>query len=210
MPRRPLRTPRERVGRLPNVALPPPRDGISDVLHRALIEGEPSAFSEAVRSLEPSMLRTAMQFVKSPDDAQDIVQETWMAALTAIDRFEGRAALRTWLFRILAYRARAWAKKRYRSVPLSHLGLDADTLPGVPLHQTVPLRPDLALDLEEARRRVAHALGELPARQRAVVLQRAVHGASAEEVSKALGVSRANQRVLLHRARGRLRRQLAA
>lgn len=209
MSTRPLRTPRERVGSLPNVALPPP-DGGSEMLHRALIDGDPAAFREAVRSLEPSMLRTAMAVVRSADDAHDVVQETWLAALTAIDRFEGRAALRTWLFRILTYRARSWARKRRRSVPLSHLGFEGGDLPGLPLHQKAPTRPDVAFDIKEGLHRVARAIRVLPARQRAVMTQRAVRGASPDEVSKALGVSRSNQRVLLHRARSRLRRQLAA
>lgn len=210
---RPLRTPRERVGTLPNADLPPPAraDGRpEDPLHRALLERDPRALREAVRDLEPDLLRAARFHVRSHDDAQDVVQDTWMAALRGIPRFEGRAALKTWLFRILSYRARSQARRADRCVPFSELGLDADLLPGPALLQRPSPSPDALLAASELRRGVAEALQGVPRRQRAVFRLRDVEGLSPEEVCHRLEVTGANQRVLLHRARARIRRHLGA
>lgn len=212
MERRPLRTPRERVGTLPNADLPPPSDEQgrrSDLLHRALVERDSDALREAVRSLEPDLLRAALCHLRSPDDAQDAVQETWMAALGAVRRFEGRATLKTWLFRILSYRARTLARTARRSVPLSHLGREADDLPVPPLHQRPPLPPDALLLAAEVRRGIDDALEGVPRRQRAVFRLRDLEGLSPEEVCSRLALTGPNQRVLLHRARARVRRHLS-
>lgn len=210
---RPLRTPRERVGTLPNADLPPPARGDArrqDPLHRALLERDPRALRDAVRDLEPDMLRAARFHVRSHDDAQDVVQDTWMAALRGVRRFQGRAALKTWLFRILSYRARSVARRADRCVPLSELGLDADLIPGPALLQQPFPSPDALLVAEELRRGVAEALEGIPERQRAVFHLRDVEGLSPEEVSRRLEVTGPNQRVLLHRARVRIRRHLYA
>lgn len=205
MPSRPLRTPRERVGTLPNAVLPPP-DSASPLLDRALLSGDEAAFNEAVRHLEPAMLRAAMLYVRSRDDAHDAVQETWIAALEGIARFEGRSTLRTWLFRILSFRARAVARRSRRTVPLSQLGYEGDALPGRPLFDRLPAQPDALLIAKEVRRRIASALRDMPRSQRHALLLRA-RGYSAGEVSDRLRVSGANERVLLHRARARVRRE---
>ena len=213
MERRPLRTPGERVGTLPNADLPPPppdNGHSSDLLHRALVEHDARALQEAVRRLEPDLLRAAMCHVRSPDDAEDAVQETWMAALRAVRRFEGRATLKTWLFRILSYRARTLARRTGRCIPLSHLRRDADHLPAPPLHQRPPVSPDTLLMAAEVRRDIDEALEGVPRRQRSVFHLRDVEGLSSEEVSRRLDVSGPNQRVLLHRARARIRRHLGA
>ena len=217
MRRRELRSPEERVGTLGNTALPPPDEeeppSIDTLLYRALVEGDDVSLEAAVRHLRPEMLRLAAGYVRSEDEAEDVIQDTWIAALAGIHRFEGRASLRTWLLRILTYRARSTGRHRSRFVPLSQVsgapGAAGD--PPAPGPLLVCSRPDpeetaIARDL---RTRVGHALSELPRRQREVVRLRDLEGWTPKEVCARLRVSTGNQRVLLHRARLRLRASVA-
>lgn len=217
MKRRELRSPEQRVGRLGNTALPPPETdtapSIERLLRRALMRGDDAALERVVHQLRPEMLRLAAAQVRSVDDAEDIVQDTWMAALTAIDRFEGRASLKTWLFRILTYRARSAARHRSRFVPISHLTDGTPVFDHAWAHEPAMTSADpdpeqtlLGVDL---RRRVEAALAELPTRQRQVVRLRDLEGWSPREVCSRLRLSPVNQRVLLHRGRLQLRQKVA-
>ncbi len=213
---RALRNPEERGGTLGNTALPPPdRNPASTeaLLHRALVRGDDEALERIVRRLRPEMLRLATRHVRSVDEAEDVVQDTWIAALTAIKRFEGRASLRTWLIRILIYRALSAGRRNGRIVPISHVTGASGTAPeppsSVPFLATPPPGPEEAVLAQDLRDRVEEALVTLPDRQREVVRLRDLEGWSPNEVSARLRVSAGNQRVLLHRGRLQLREIVA-
>lgn len=215
---RSLRSPRERVGTLPNADLPPPdatlgKEDRDHLLHRALVQRDENAFAAVARMLRPEMIRIATRYVRSRDDAEDVVQETWLAALTAIHRFEGRASLYTWLLRILGYTARAAGRKAARATPLSQLPFppsDGDLLPQrTPLLMYAAPGPEERLLGRELESRIAACIARLPKRQRQVITLRDLDGRSGAHVSDALGVTQGHQRVLLHRARGEVRRALA-
>jgi RNA polymerase sigma-70 factor (ECF subfamily) len=106
-----------------NAGVPPPeaRVELDTLLRRALVQRDEHALAEAVRRMRPAMSRIAMDHVVSPDDAEDLIQETWLAALHGIGRFQGRALLSTWLLRILSYRARTLRRRAARSMPFSRL-----------------------------------------------------------------------------------------
>lgn len=191
-------------------SLPPPDDPASTLLRRGLLEGDEAAFDRVVRLLEPQLIDTALRLVRSRDDAEDIVQETWIAALGSIHRFEGRSTLRTWLFRILFYQAQSMLRGRRHTTPLSDLHRLQDRLPAFPLLQQTPLRPDEAFAISEGKRAIERELDRMPSTQRRVLWLHDLRGMPPSEIQKELGVSDVNQRVLLHRARGRLRRALAA
>lgn len=217
MKRRELRSPEQRVGQLGNTALPPPATdtapSIEGLLRRALMRGDEAALERVIHRLRPEMLRLAATHVRSVDDAEDVVQDTWIAALTAIDRFQGRASLKTWLFRILTYRARSAARHRGRFVPISQLTDGTPVFDRAWAHEPAMTSPDpdpeqtlLGLDL---RRRIDEALAELPIRQRQVVRLRDLEGWSPKDVCSRLRLSPVNQRVLLHRGRLQLREKVA-
>lgn len=217
MKRRELRSPEQRVGRLGNTALPPPKTesapSTEGLLRRALMRGDEAALERVVHRLRPEMLRIAATHVRSADDAEDVVQDTWIAALAAIERFEERSSLKTWLFRILTYRARSAARHRGRFVPISQLTDGTPVFhhawtrePAMTSPEPDPEENLLGLDL---RRRVETALAELPARQRQVVRLRDLEGWSPQEVRAKLHLSPVNQRVLLHRGRLQLRQKVA-
>jgi RNA polymerase sigma-70 factor, ECF subfamily len=189
----------------------------------ALRDGDEQAFASLVDRHSAAMVRGAMAYVPSRAAAQEVVQETWIAVMRGIDRFEGRASLKTWIFRILTNIAmRAGARER-RSVPFSALAEAEDTggpsvdpdrfLPAdsalFPGHWAImPTRwptPEEGLLAGETREVIAAAIAELPVAQRTVIALRDIEGWSSEEVSQALEISAGNQRVLLHRARSRVR-----
>ena len=189
----------------------------------ALRAGDERAFLGLVESLHGGMVRFARGFVSTESAAEDVVQDTWAAVLQNIARFEGRSALRSWIFGILANLARTRAARDGRSVPLSALApVDAD--PAVDPSEFLPDShprwgghwakwpepwPEQQLLSREAVEHVRCAIERLPAGQRAVIELRDVEGWSSEEVCEALGLSEVNQRVLLHRARSRVRREVA-
>jgi RNA polymerase sigma-70 factor, ECF subfamily len=188
----------------------------------ALREGDESAFLEIVGRYHASMLRVAQVFVQSPAVAEEVVQETWLAVLEGIARFEGRSALRSWIFRILANRARTRAQREARTQPFSSLEdeddgptvdparFQPDDHPQWPGHWSAPPSPwaDARLMAGETLALAQRAIDALPPRQKQVVLLRDVEGCSPEEVCEALGLSDGNQRVLLHRARAAVRAAL--
>jgi RNA polymerase sigma-70 factor (ECF subfamily) len=206
----------------------PPKVRDDGTLVAALRAGDESAFVEVIRRYQPLMLRVARGYVCDAHAAEDVVQETWMAVLEGIDRFEARASLKTWLFRILVKRAITRAGKDGRQVPFSSLGSDdgGDEGPTVaperfldPNHDRWPghwaaqpgdwgALPSDRLLSREVLGRVCAAIEALPPRQRDVIVLRDVGGFCSEEVCAALDLSEGNQRVLLHRARAKVRQEL--
>jgi RNA polymerase sigma-70 factor (ECF subfamily) len=152
----------------------------------------------------------------SDDVAEEVVQDAWLGVVRGIDRFEGRSSLKTWLFHIVANRARSTGVRERRTVPVAIE--DDSSLPGGTFTAggawAAPPTPwtdevENRLVAAEAVERVAASLNELPESQRRVVTLRDVEGLTAEEVCSALGITAANQRVLLHRGRARIRSMLA-
>jgi RNA polymerase sigma-70 factor (ECF subfamily) len=180
--------------------------------------GDEDAFMELVRGLTPSLLRIARMFVPTSALAEDVVQETWLAVLSGIDRFEGRSSLKTWIFRILTNTAKTRGERERRTVPFSALATDEGTFePAVERsrftgtgHWAVLPRgwPEDRLLAKETLSVIERAIERLPPSQRTVVTLRDVEGWSADEVRNALELSETNQRVLLHRGRARVRRAL--
>jgi RNA polymerase sigma-70 factor (ECF subfamily) len=188
----------------------------------ALRDGDESAFLEIVGRYHASMLRIAQVFVHSPAVAEEVVQETWLGVLEGISRFEGRSALRSWIFRILANRARTRAQREARTQPFSSVEEQddgptvdparflPDDHPQWPGHWAAPPSPwaDARLMAAETLALAQRAIDALPPIQKQVILLRDVEGCSPEEVCEALGLSDGNQRVLLHRARAGVRAAL--
>jgi RNA polymerase sigma-70 factor, ECF subfamily len=191
-------------------------------LLQRLRAGDEAAFMDLVDRYGPLMLRIALMHVSSRAVAEEVVQEAWLGVLKGLDRFEGRSSLKTWILRIVANQARSRGEREWRSVPVSSL-TPADEEPAVdparfrpfddpryPGGWTLPPAPlpEEQLLAEETLARVREAIAALPARQQEVILLRDVEGWEPEEVSEALGITDGNQRVLLHRARSKVRNEL--
>ena len=190
----------------------------------ALRRGDEATFTDLVNTYSASLLRLAQDFVRTRSVAEEVVQETWLAVLNGIDRFEERASLKTWVYRILVNKAKTRGVREARTVPFSALatGDDERAVPDErfrgaddqwPGHWASPPRsldtvPEVRLLAREARGRIAQALETLPDSQRVVVTLRDVAGWDSDEVCDALGLSEGNQRVLLHRGRAKLRAAL--
>jgi RNA polymerase sigma-70 factor (ECF subfamily) len=181
-------------------------------LVQALRAGDERVFEQLVRMYQGTLLRVAQMYVSSRAVAEEVVQETWLAVLNGIDRFEGRSSLKTWIFRILANRAKTRAQREGRTIPFSALG-DGNSEPAVEPDRfdrghwaSFPTDwPEARLLGDETLQVIDGAIESLPATQRAVITLRDVQGWSAEEVRNALELSETNQRVLLHRARSKVR-----
>jgi RNA polymerase sigma-70 factor (ECF subfamily) len=202
--------------------------GDEDDLVRALRGRDEVAFVTLVRRYNGLMLHVALGHVRTRAVAEEVVQETWCAVLAGIDRFEGRAAFKTWLMRILTNRAKTRGQREARCVPFSSLAEDDDDRPAVDPDRFLPAdhprypggwaaapaewsrTPDECLLSDEVRELIGEAIDRLPARQRTVMALRDVDGCSPEEVCELLDLSEGNQRVLLHRARSRVRGALAS
>lgn len=194
----------------------------------ALQAGDEQAFADLLAEHGPAMLRVAQMYVSSRAVAEEVVQEAWLGVISGIGRFEGRSSLRTWIFRILANRAKTRGEREGRSLPFSSLGgsdpedegatVDADRFhsegPFAGRWTSAPSRwselPESRLVAKETVALAQAAIDELPDTQRAVITMRDVEGWSAEEVRNVLDLSETNQRVLLHRARAKVRRALEA
>jgi RNA polymerase sigma-70 factor (ECF subfamily) len=188
-----------------------------------VLEGDEAAFCALVERLGPGMLRVATSLLGDRGAAEEVVQETWEAALAGLARFEERSSLKTWLFRILVNRARTRRTRDARAVPFSSME-DATQEDSPAVDPSRFLRnghwgndtprawesdtPERLILLRESRKAIEAALAGLPPAQRAVVTMRDVEGFSSEEVCEALQISEANQRVLLHRGRSKLRAAL--
>ncbi|MBA3690180.1 MAG: sigma-70 family RNA polymerase sigma factor [Actinobacteria bacterium] len=195
----------------------------------ALIErlraGDETAFGALVARHQPQMLRVARMYVSTYAVAEEVVQEAWLGILQGLDRFEGRSSLRTWMYRILTNIAKTRGQREGRSVPFSGLtGGDADApavdetwfqgptdrSPGgwASLPKDWRGIPEERLLGHEVRALVRTAIDELPPMQAQVIRLRDLQGWPSTEVCNALEISETNQRVLLHRARARVRRAL--
>jgi RNA polymerase sigma-70 factor, ECF subfamily len=195
---------------------------VRDAGDARLVEGlrarEEAAFVELVRRYHASLLRVARIFTPSAAVAEEVVQETYLAVLKGIDRFEGRSSLKTWIFRILANTAKTRGQRESRSVPFSTLeNAEGSYEPAVERarfagagHWASPPRawPEEQLLSSETREVLAAAIERLPPAQRAVISLRDIEGWSSDEVRNALELSETNQRVLLHRARAKVRSAL--
>lgn len=210
------------VGEIPGPRAPDGRVGREAEELAALRRGDQSAFMTLVRRLHPSMVRVATSYVSSREVGEEVAQDTWVAVLEELDRFEGRSSLRTWIFRILTNQAKTRGSRERRSTPFSALAIqreaeDSPTPPEYFLdaghrwagHWAVPVHswelPEEHLLSSELGRLIRQAVDALPPAQRAVVVLRDGQSLSAHEVCDLLGISEANQRVLLHRGRLRVR-----
>ena len=178
-----------------------------------LLDGDEACFAELVRRYHPTLLRVARYYVASSSSAEDVAQDTWIAVVRGVERFEGRSSFKTWLLRICANRARTVAVKEHRSIPsdpspstptvasqrFDQGGVWSD--PPTPFTEGVDARLDNAALLAAVREAI-DALGDP---QQAVVTLRDVEGLSTEEVAELLGLSVANVRVILHRGRAKVR-----
>jgi RNA polymerase sigma-70 factor (ECF subfamily) len=206
------------------VATPDEREELE--LVQALRQGEEAAFRALVDRYHASMVRLAMSFVSTRATAEEVTQEAWVGVLRGLDRFEGRSSLRTWIFRILTNTAKTRAVREGRQVPFSSLA-DPDDGPAVDPSRfqgsesrwadhwaAPPTRwetvPDASILSGELRNRIDEAIAALPAMQRQVITLRDVDGWGSEEVCNVLELSETNQRVLLHRARSKVRTALEA
>ncbi|MBI5494866.1 MAG: sigma-70 family RNA polymerase sigma factor [Deltaproteobacteria bacterium] len=189
------------------------------VLLERLRRGDEAAFSHLVERHHRPLLRLARSFVSSQAVAEEVVQDTWVAVITGLPTFEARSSLKTWIFRILANRARTRGVREGRSVPFSSLSgddepaVDASRFSANGMWSRPPEAwdgnaPDTILMNGEAMRSLSRAMEELPPAQAAVVTLRDVAGMDSAEVCSVLEISETNQRVLLHRARSKLRRVL--
>ena len=199
------------------------RSAEADLIHR-LRGGDEAAFVCLVNAHSASLRRFALAFVPNDAVAEEVVQETWLAVLTGIARFEGRSSVKTWIFKILANRAKTRAIRERRTINFSELDdpFEPDqpavdparflpaSHPTWPGHWASPLdtwsaSAEDAVVGRETMGVLQRELDRLPASQRVVVALRDVQGWPAAEVCEVLGLSEANQRVLLHRGRSRLR-----
>jgi RNA polymerase sigma-70 factor (ECF subfamily) len=174
--------------------------------------GDEAAFATLVRRYHSHLLRFAESLVPSRAVAEEVVQDTWLGVVRGIDRFEARSSVKTWLFRILINRARSAGAREVRTLPLGDDVLEgrfaasgAWSQPPEPWADTV----DARVVADKLAGRVRECLPLLPDGQRQVLVLRDIEGIDGDEVCDLLGLSAGNQRVLLHRARARLRALLA-
>jgi RNA polymerase sigma-70 factor, ECF subfamily len=186
--------------------------------------GDEAAFEALVARHYATMLAVAQTYVKGRAVAEEVVQEAWLGVINGLDRFEGRSSLKTWIISILVNQAKTRGAREARSVPFTSLApegeepaVDADRFRGpeesYPGHwRAFPgdwgRSAAAAVQDRETLRVVMAAIADLPAAQQTVIRMRDVEGYSSEEVCTALDVSEGNQRVLLHRARSRVRAAL--
>jgi RNA polymerase sigma-70 factor, ECF subfamily len=188
--------------------------------------GDEQAFEALVARHYGTMMAVAQTYVKTRAVAEEVVQEAWLGVLQSLDRFEGRSSLKTWILAILVNKAKTRGVREARSVPFASLAPEHDEpaveperfrgpQDGFPGHwRAYPgnwgAAPDVALEDRETLRVAMRAIAALPLAQQTVIRMRDVEGYSSEEVCAALEVSAANERVLLHRARSRVRAALEA
>jgi RNA polymerase sigma-70 factor (ECF subfamily) len=198
-----------------------------EVLVAALRRRDEDAFAWLLDHYDGPLRRMARTFVATGADADEMVAETWLGVIKGIDRFEGRSSLKTWLFQILINQARTRGAREKRSVPFASLGptelsseasdlgfspdrfrTGTEPYPG---HWSTPpdrWRPDEQAERSELQRIILDAIAKLPDVQRQVITLRDVDGWSSEEVCNVLDLTATNQRVILHRARAKVREAL--
>jgi RNA polymerase sigma-70 factor (ECF subfamily) len=190
----------------------------------ALRRGDETAFARLVDLYHASLRRVSRLYISDRSVADEVVQDTWLGVIQGIWAFEGRSSLKTWIFRILINRAKSRAVREGRTVPFARFDAEVDVAEAVvaadrfwpadhptePGDWTHPLRdlgtsPECRLLACEAREQLQNAIEGLPEHQRLVLVLRDVEGRSTEEVCNALGLQESNVRVLLHRARAKVR-----
>lgn len=187
-----------------------------------LLAGDEAAFRELVRAHQTSLLRLAHAFVFDHGVAEEVVQDTWVGVLKGLATFERRASLKTWIFRILVNRARSRGSREGRTVSFSAMEdraadradlVDRFSADGrwiqPPALWSEENPEDLLLRAETADC-LHSAIASLPSGQRTVITMRDIEGLDSRDVCNILGLSETNQRVLLHRARTRVRALLEA
>lgn len=192
-------------------------------LTQRLRNGDPEAFREIVTRHHSALLRRARAVLSDDGLGEDAVQETWLAVVRGIRNFEGRCSLKTWLFSILDNRAKSLIKRRHRTISLTpemmsalegRAASDSPSRSSATVDSTHPLalrarsNQETSLISREAFREVQEAIVSLSATQRNVLTLRVFQGCSAHSVSRRLGITEGNQRVLLHRARHALKTAL--
>ncbi len=217
---------------MPSGTEPSSEDGLPQFhedmeLVTALRDGNEDAFVTLMQRYHAPMLRLASMYV-SKGMAEEVVQDAWLGVLKGIRAFEARSSLRTWIFRILMNRTKTRVQREGRSIPFSALwdpaaepaeaAVDPDRFldanhPQWPNHWRTPPQswgepPDERLLAEETQAYIQQAIDTLPPSQREVITLRDIKGCTSEEVCDILSISGANQRVLLHRARSKVRRAL--
>ena len=185
---------------------------------RRLREGDEGAFETLIERHDGSLRRVARTFVRTVSAAEEVVQETWLAVINGLDRFEGRSSLRSWIFGILVNKAKTRAVRDARNVPFSALedddraAVDPEAFGDDGRWRSAPPRldydPQSRLLNTELREHLVRVIDELPPQQRIVLTLRDLVGLSGQEVSELLEISEVNQRVLLHRGRSRVRAAL--
>jgi RNA polymerase sigma-70 factor (ECF subfamily) len=188
-----------------------------------LREGDGDAFRVIVERYHASMVSVARLYTPSAAVAEEVAQEAWIGVLRGIDRFEGRSSFKTWLFHIVTNRAKTRGIREHRSMPISSV-VDGDDQDSAleQFHQDGPMRgmwaiapdswarlPEESLISRETLQVVAETIALLPQQQREVVTLRDQEGWSSADVCELLDISEVNQRVLLHRARTRIRDAVA-
>jgi RNA polymerase sigma-70 factor (ECF subfamily) len=192
-------------------------------LVEALRRGDERAFADLIDAYSPAVTRVAMSYVPCRAVAEEVVQETWLGVIRGIDRFEGRSSLKTWIFRILTNTAVTRGVRERRTLPFSAISdddgtpIDADRFFSADhelyaghwaLGPTPWQTPEEGLLSGETRELIMSSIEQLPPAQRAVISLRDVEGWPSDEVCDALQISEGNQRVLLHRARTKVRAAL--
>ena len=198
-------------------------------LLEALRDGDEAAFVALVERYTPLLMRIALAHVPTRAVAEEVVQETWLGVLRGLDRFEGRSSISSWMVAILLNTARTRGRQERRTLPLSFLRRRAEEGPDEPAvdprrfqgrrgeypdHWALPPdrweQPEERLARDGTRTVMLETIRGLPPRQREVIALRDLCGCSAAEACDALSLSEANQRVLLHRARSKVRAALEA
>ena len=219
------------AGRVADAAGAPPPTSADLSLVEALRRGDEQAFATLVDTHQGSLRRVARLYVDNSAVVEEVIQDTWLGVIQGLWAFEGRSSLKTWIFRILINRAKTRAVREGRTVPFASLGSSSDPddaelavhpdrflaadRPTEPGHGARALQdlgpsPERRLVAQETRDRLRAAIEGLPPNQRLVVNLRDVEGWSSEEVCNALGLRETNVRVLLHRARSKVRAALAS
>ncbi len=192
--------------------------------------GDEAIFTSLVEQYHASLVRLANLFVQDGNIAEELAQETWLAVLQGLNRFEGRSSLKTWIFTILTNKAKTRGQREKRTLAFTDVeeALHASPQPTVdpkrfndpsaekwPEHWTTESKPaswrgipEDQLISQETMKLISRAIAELPENQRAVITLRDMHELPSDEVCNVLGISETNQRVLLHRARARVRQAL--
>jgi RNA polymerase sigma-70 factor (ECF subfamily) len=195
-------------------------------LVNSLRSGDESAFVWLVEQYHTSLVRLARMFVQDEPTAEELVQETWLAVLRGLEKFERRSSLKTWIFTILTNKAKTRGQREKRTLSFSDLDDSASDSPTVdpdrfrPASEGIweghwwngptPWRevPEDSMLYSESMKIILRSIDTLPETQRAVITLRDIHELSSDEVCNVLNISETNQRVLLHRARARVRQAL--